>query len=293
VVRRRLAPVARGQRDQVVDEPEAHRVRLELADRVLLDAGEAVPEGVDHVRAEHPVMPDRHAAAAHLARRPRGLTGELLRGRDGVVLDVEAPEEAVGGRVPVVHAADERLEVVLDRRREPVAHDVVAVPARIVRQRVLLEQLRGRDARADAQGVELTQQVRARAEEAGRYRVVGAEARDRAARALRGIRAAVEEHTVTEALRGDAAEDRRLRELVEPLVVAEEEQPVADDGTAERAAVDLLVEPRRLAGLPLPKLRELQEAVGGGPGGVALGPVARSVAAVRARLWGARPPRGP
>ena len=74
--------------------------------------------------AEHPVVADRKAPVLDLLVVVRRLSRKLLRPDDGVVLDVETREEATGAADAVVDAGDERVELVLDRRGEAVAHDV-------------------------------------------------------------------------------------------------------------------------------------------------------------------------
>ena len=107
--------------------------------------------------------------------------------------------------------------------------------------------------------------------------MVVAEPADGAARAERRDGALIHEHAVAERVGRHAPHDRALALFLEALEIAEEEHPVPLDRPGDRAAVDVLVELRRLVLLPGLQLRELQEILVARRGGAAERPVARAV----------------
>ena len=87
----------------------------------FVDAGQAVTEAVGELGTEHRVVAERQAVVVEQPRAPRVLSGELRQEVvDGVVLFAEAAKQLVvaGFRQVVVNAADERVELISNRRRE-------------------------------------------------------------------------------------------------------------------------------------------------------------------------------
>ncbi len=215
------------------------------------------------------------------------LTRRELRSRDRV--RERQARRAIGARQghEVLHrrAADERLEVVLDRRREAVRHHIEAVGAGVVRRRVLLPVLHERPARAEAERVD-RRQLRRRQPIVPGLNLVRSprQAAHRPAGACRRHRALVHEDPVAQGLRRHVADDWRFARFLQLLVVGVEEQTVLLHRRAQGRAVNLLVQLRRLVGFARLQLRQLQEVLVGRGRGVAVHPVAGAVKDIAAGL---------
>ena len=151
------------------------------------------------------------------------------------------------------------LKLVLDRRGEAERHQVPAVGASVVRRWKLLEVLRRGAARPDAERINRRNLGGVQTVPAGGHRVRGTEPLSRPAGTRRRDRALIEQHAVAHRVRGDVAKDGRLAVFAKRFVVAEEEDLVPPDRSAERASESVLVELRRFARFVRQHLRELEE----------------------------------
>ena len=146
-------------------------VPVTQAERVGVDAREAVAEGVHQVAADGRVPPERPAPVLVAARAARRRAGILRRAVDGVVLLVEAAEEVVAAVQAIVAAGDVGAERVLDRRGEAEVVDVAGIPPVLVRRRELPEVAHRRGVRPDVQRIDPGQFRRGEAVRAGRHAV--------------------------------------------------------------------------------------------------------------------------
>ena len=151
------------------------------------------------------------------------------------------------------------LKLVLDRRGEAERHQVPAVEAGVVRRWKLLEVLRRGAAGPNAERINRRDLRGIQTVPAGGHRVRRTEALSRPAGACRRDRALIKQHTVAHRVRGDVAKDGRFAVLAKRFVVAEEEDLVPPDRTADRASERVLVELRRFARFVRQHLRELEE----------------------------------
>ena len=261
VVRRNHPAVSARDRIERVQKSKAHVVRVELSVARRVEAREPITKAVDEPRAHDGVVPDRDTLVFYRANPRRRTTRELGYLVDRIVLRVDAHEQVLRAAVAQLHVEFEhvRLEIVLDRGGESVVHQVHAVGARIIRQRILFMSCEAALLGPMPRGSSALDIGWRQAAIAARDVVAAGESGDAAGGTLPRHRALINEHAVAIRGRRYGTNNGALAMLAQRFDVAEEEHAVLLDGAADRAAINVLVQFRRFAREALTELRQLQE----------------------------------